>query len=144
MIVSQNSWHYKTMRWCWNFAGGSFKPPSSLCTYFWSFVGGLIRVAFGSVMVVFLLTIIPILLWSAFVNGSMLAKCFLTVLGIVLGVCFVIFMGQFGIGRLSEVKHRMERRQELGRPPATTMQMIMATFYAFKNKVCPMIKYTNE
>jgi len=40
MIINKGTWHYKLMKHCWertNDGYRSFRPPETLCSYFWSF-----------------------------------------------------------------------------------------------------------
>jgi uncharacterized membrane protein YhaH (DUF805 family) len=136
MIINRKSWHYRWIQVLEKFTDNYKSDPITLCQYFWHFIGlNFISLIWGLIIVIgvtFMLTIIPILLWSHFKNGSHSAGTILSVIGIVIGV---LVCG----GGLVLV---MDRLHNEGVPKSLSfLNVVVEMIKATKNKVCPLIRY---
>ncbi len=141
MKISTTSWHFRWMRFCWDFGSDErFTAPKSLCLYPWKFLFGTIRL-FGYAVIGILFTTLavtvglsPLLLaWSYWHNHSTSAGIGLSLLGL-LALLVILFVVIMGIWNWWE-------DVSLTRAPG----LIGITFRAIKagkEKVCPNLEYT--
>lgn len=133
MKVNTSSWHYRTLKWLGTAYGNSFQwdPPTSLCSYFWSFPLHALRVTLCSSIIALAASYFPICVYSWLHNGSAGAK------GIVLGTLvvagFIALMCGFFLA-----KDRIEQRDD------GTARLVLEFVKAKKNRVCPLITYVSS
>jgi hypothetical protein len=134
MNISQNSWHFKFMRY-W---GGqySFEYPRTLCAYFWTFVGSVIKAIFCTLAAAFAALLLPLLFWSWLANGSTQASAALSVIFGGTGLLFGVGYLCFGLSKLQKYFRKIHRDENAG-----LLRIIVGMVVATKQKVCPFIEY---
>lgn len=128
MEINKNSWHYRLLKFLGeSYINYDYKDPTSLCSYFWFLIGYSIRFILMTLVTISTILVLPLLLWFWLHNGNNSAKIYF------IGIIFV-FSIPFLIACIYEIIHRSNN---------TSMgKVVFNTVKAYKNKVCPIIKYT--
>lgn len=129
MKINTASWHYRVLKWLGSSYGNWFDPPTSLCSYFWSFPGYLARFIFISLLAGFGISYMPLSLYAWLHNGSHGCQwMFLGTLTIVAVFFTVAFIAQIFS------KHEED---------SGFLYLASEWVRAKKNRVCPMITYVS-
>ena len=119
MKIKRNSWHYKISNLLVDFE----KHNDTLCLYFWRLIGTIVLIIFGT-------GLISTMIYSYFTSAFFASTSIMLVFII---SCFIL--PAIAIYFL---------RVKLGKSPEITGETIVIEFIkAKKNKICPLIKYTN-
>ena len=137
MVISTRSWHYRWKVVLERYLDAPRKDCQTLCGYFWRFVGVNLRALTKAMFTLGAVLALPMLLWSAFHNHSVAAKCLLIALAIFFVILFLIFAIESLATELRYRKRASKMEKSLGFG-GVVVGMISAT----KNKVCPLITYT--
>ena len=123
MKISTKSWHYQLVDLV-SSAGGM---PGSLCSYFWWVVYGIAILLFVTTCVcVGIISLGCMIVWTVylFIGNVHLGLSILGVIALVVAIGLAIYYS------IRFAAHK---------PPG----IIMETYRAFKNKVCPIIEYVD-
>ena len=132
MIIKTNSWHYRWMNFLRNSLGKYDPMPNTLCAYFWHFVGLNIEMLCMCSVMVFIISVIPLLLWSRFHNHSSSA-----------GFCLVVILVWVTVGSLVLLSFWIEKKFKKleSENSSSFVAVIVGMIRATKSRVCPVIKY---
>lgn len=140
MIINRNSWHYRWIQFVECHFTIYAKDPSTLCSYFWRFVGRTMLFIFAALIKAFFVSLIPVILWAYFHNHSTSAGRLLLILTL-----SVSWMGIL-IGYDKYKRYRRNRPYKAispvePQPLSSMIRVVIEYSKAVKNKVCPLIKY---
>lgn len=133
MKINRDSWHYTLMV---GMGGSDFKAPKTVCAYFWTLVFSLASAVFITAVGAFMLSSVPLLLWSWLRNGSPVAG---SVLAMILTIVAVVAM----VALTSRAHDRFKYRKRKTIPASGIIGITYHTLAAWKTKVCPFIEYEN-
>lgn len=132
MKVNTASWHYRVLKWLGSTYGKWWEPPSSLCSYFWSFPGYLIRFIFMSLIIGLCVSYMPISLYAWLHNGS--HECKVLFLG-TLALVSVIFVIGWTCILVDNSRYSSK---------STFLYLVREWVRAKKNRVCPLLTYVTS
>lgn len=144
ITINKKSWHYRWFKYLankWHY----FSEPKSVCNYFWGFVWINLKLFVVSIALVALIVMVSMPIWVTIgtyftqVDKGLLEAT----IAITIVECLFVFLF---LG--SELKDKLERKYSKFKYSTENdtgfIKVTISTFKAFKNKVCPMIKYTEE
>jgi hypothetical protein len=140
--ISRKSWHYRWVMFSRESVGrddyGFY--PSSICSYFWSFVWATIVFAYFWGGISLLIAGFPISIWSAFHNHSQIAFCVFWVYMVIIGLLLIIYL----ITALSEYQVFRTKRKACSpivNKSISFFRIVAEVLLAGKKKICPLVKY---
>lgn len=132
MKVSKKSWHYRWMKKI------GFHPPSNLCAYFWTTVWSILVFPVIAAVALVAATLLLAPFWTLFFDNWGWQQA-ASVIGVVEIILLSVVLTFTISDRWGEERH--EKYGYYGRKPDS---MLKQWFKAKKQKVCPLIEYTNE
>jgi len=137
ITINKKSWHYRWFKKLHTFAGTDiFKDPTSVCSYFWRFIGYNIK----SLGLCFILAVVGIFL-SAPIWGF-IGYYFTGIQDLFAGASIVTFLW-IVIGIIVLIR-LISDKYEYSSKDSGFIGVSKGMFYSIKHKVCPMIKYEEE
>ena len=139
MKISRSSWHYRMNKKLCSLTGDNYYPSKTLCSYFWGTVVRLLSVpvvVLISVGLVYLIglwlsSFIYAIIFGLWSDGAFLGTLFVT--GIFVIVLLILWPGSQMVETYRDQKRELNYGNEI--------TGFWALFFAFKNKVCPLIEY---
>lgn len=130
MRINESSWHYRVLKWMGSSYGKRWNPPNSLCSYFWSFPGYLIRLIYISAVTAGMISYLPVSLYFWLYNGSYVGKVIVLVT-----LAFLLFL--FSAMSIDVIKDTVNNNED------SFVRLFFSWIKTRKRRVCPLIIYVS-